>query len=63
MMTIAMVMPAMPVMAPANATRASYLEPETTDSARPSTLRIALAKCRKTKPASSIAKAPMRLLH
>ena len=63
MMTIAMVMPAMPVIAPANATRASSAEPRTLASAVPSAVRIVPAKCRKTKPASSIANAPMRLFH
>ena len=63
MMTIAMTMPAMPVMAPANATRASCAEPPTRVSALPSALRMVAAKCRNTKPASSIANAPIRLFH
>ena len=41
----------------------SCREPRTVVSAVPSTLRIVGAKCRNTKPASSIANAPMRLLH
>ena len=62
-MTIAIVMPVMPVMAPANATRASCTEPPTVASALPSTLRIVAAKCRKTKPASRIRNPPIRLFH
>ena len=61
-MTIAIVMPAMPVMAPANATRARYAEPRPA-SALPSALRIVAAKWRNTKPASSIENALMRLFH
>ena len=56
----AIVVPTMPVSAPANATRASCAEPRTEDSAVSSVLRIAAMKYRKMKAASSIANALMR---
>ena len=61
--TNAIVIPAMPVSATANATRASCTDPRTEDSAVSSALRIAPMKCRKMKPASSITKALMRPFH
>jgi len=63
MITIAIAIPAMPVIAPAKATRASSGKPRTPVSAFPRAVRIVAAKCRNTNPASSIAKAPMRLFH
>jgi len=64
MITMAATIPVMPVTAPANEARASWgAEPATADSALPRTLRIIPAKCKNTKPASSIANAPMRLFH
>ena len=63
MITMAATIPVMPVTAPANEARASCAEPATADSALPRTLRIIPAKCKNTKPASSIANAPMRLFH
>jgi hypothetical protein len=62
-MTTAMVMPVMPIRAPANATRASCTEPRTVASALPSTVRIVPAKCRNTKPAIRISSAPIRLFN
>ena len=61
--TMAMVMPVMPVTAPANAVRASCPEPRTVASAVPSTVRIVPAKCRNTKPAIRVRNAPMRLFN
>ena len=62
MMMTAMVILVTPIRPPANTTRASGTEPRTLASLLPSTLRTVAAKGRKTKAASRVRSAPMRLL-